>query len=100
MFVEETFLILMLKILSYCRSIGSFLGRAQDMFFAKRNTHNITPFIAHKLTRCNLHYLSNTSHNCQYKNKFTVIPNADETYISLTLKIFIDMPEKLIEKIQ
>ena len=68
------------------------------MFFVIRNTQNFTPYFAHKLSRYNLHYICNALRNCQYRIKFTVIPSANEIYISLTLKVFIEMQEKFFEK--
>ena len=42
------------------------------------------------MSHYDLHHLCNALHNCHSRNNFTIIPNTDETYISLTLKVFIE----------
>ena len=42
------------------------------------------------MSHYDLHHLCSSLHKSHPRNKFTIIPNTDETYISLTLKAFIE----------
>ena len=78
------------KVLDHCHFKGNFLGWAHEVCNVNRKTQNFTPIIAHNLSHYDLHHLCNALHNCHSRNKFTIIPNTDETYIILTLKVFIE----------
>ena len=56
----------------------------------QQETQNFTPVVAHNLRQFNLHHLCNSLHKRHPRNRFTIIPNTNETYISLTLKVFIE----------
>ena len=60
---------------------GKFLGWIH-VCNVNRKTHNLSHY--------DLHHLCNSLHKRHPRNKFTIIPNTDETYISLTLKVFIE----------
>ena len=78
------------NVLDHFHFKGKFLGWAHDVCNINRKTQNFAPIIAHNLSHYNLHHLCNALHNCHSRNKFTIIQNTDETYISLTLKVFIE----------
>ena len=79
-----------IKVLDHCHFSGKFLGWAHDVCNVNRKTQNFTPVIAHDLSHYDLHHLCNSLHKCHPRNKFTIIPNTDETDIRLTLKVFIE----------
>ena len=79
-----------IKILDHCHFSGKFLGWAHDVCNVNRKTQNFTPVIAHNLSYYDLQHLCISLHKCHPRNKFTIIPNTDETYNSLTLKFFIE----------
>ena len=78
------------KVLDHCHFKGNFLGWAHEVGNVNRKTQNFTAIIAHNLSHYDLHHPCNALHNCHSRNRFTIIPNTDETYISLTLKVFIE----------
>ena len=77
------------KVLDHCHFSNQFLGWAHSKCNLQRRTQSFVPIIAHNLSGYDLHHVVKSLHHCNPNNKFSIIPQTDENYISFSFKVWI-----------
>ena len=85
------------KILDHCLFSNQFLGWAHSKCNLQRRTQSFIPIIAHNLSGYDLHHVVKSLHHCNPNNKFSIIAQTDENYISFSFKVWI---KDIVNKIQ
>ena len=77
------------KCLDHCHYSNKFLGWAHSRCNLMRKTQSYTPVVAHNLSGYDLHHIIQNIHHGNFRNKVSIVPQTDEKYISLSLKVWI-----------
>ena len=77
------------KVLDHCHFSNQFLGWAHSKCNLQHRTPSFFPIIAHNLSGYDLHHVVESLHQCNPNNKFSIIPQTDENYISFSFKVWI-----------
>ena len=75
------------KVVDHCHYSGQFIGFAHNQCNIQRRSLNFTPIVAHNLTHYDLHYLCLALHSCSPEGFIKIIPQTDEKYVWLSLKV-------------
>ena len=84
---EENFDEADVKVVDHCHYSGKFIGFAHSQCNIQRRSLNFTPIVAHNLSHYDLHLLCLALHSCSPESFIKIIPQTDEKYASLTLKV-------------
>ena len=77
------------KVLDHCHFSNQFLGWAHSKCNLQRRTQSFVSIIGHNLSGYDLHHVVKSLHHCNPNNKFSIIPQTDENYISFSFKVWI-----------
>ena len=75
--------------LDHCHFSNKFLGWAHSQCNLQRKTQSFVPIIAHNLAGYDLHHVVRNIHLGNRRNLISIIPQTDETYVMLSLKVWI-----------